>query len=73
MQPTDEVRIRAERLLFTHRLKSADAMQLGAASLWCDDAPAGVRFVCQDVQLRTAARREGFTVIPTSGQLGTTY
>ena len=68
--PTDEVRVRAERLLFNHYLKSADAMQLASTLLWCgDDARAAV-FVCQDRQLRVAARQEGFTVLPTGDQLG---
>ena len=69
IQPTDETRIRAERLLFSHRLKTADAMQLAAALLWCGDDPRAAEFVCQDNRLRTAARREGFTVLPTSEQL----
>jgi predicted nucleic acid-binding protein len=33
MQPTNEARVRAERLLFLHDLKTADAMQLAAALL----------------------------------------
>lgn len=69
-QPTDEVRVRSERLLFSRRLGSADAMQLAAALLWCDDDPREAVFVCQDDQLRTAARLEGFTVLPTFEQLG---
>jgi uncharacterized protein len=70
IQPTDQVRVRAERLLFAHILKSADAMQLASALLWCGDDPRAAEFVCQDRQLRTAARREGFTVLPSSEQLG---
>lgn len=73
IQPTDEVRVRAERLLFARELKSADAMQLGAALLWCDDAPEEVGFICQDRQLRIAARQEGFAVSPTSEQLGVPF
>jgi hypothetical protein len=69
IQPTDEVRVRAERLLFSHPLKTADAMQLAAALLWCGDDPRAAEFVCQDKRLRTAARREGFTVLPTTEQL----
>lgn len=33
IQPTNETRVRAERLLFAHDLKTADAMQLAAALL----------------------------------------
>jgi predicted nucleic acid-binding protein len=73
IQPTDEVRVRAERLLFLHDLKTADALQLASALLWCDDDPRGAELVCQDRRLRTAARREGFTVLPTSQQLGKSF
>lgn len=69
IQPTDEARVRAEHLLFSHPLKTADAMQLAAALLWCGDDPRAAEFVCQDKRLRTAARREGFTVVPTTEQL----
>jgi uncharacterized protein len=68
--PTDQVRVRSERILFSRNLSAADAMQLAAALLWCDDDPREAAFVCQDNQLRTAARLEGFTVLPTSEQLG---
>ncbi len=69
MQPTDEVRVRAERLLFAHRLRASDALQLGAALLWCDDRPRRAGFVCLDYKLRTAARMEGFDVLPDRVQL----
>lgn len=69
VQPTDRVRIRAERLLFNHSLRSADAMQLASALFWCEDDPRTAEFVSQDKRLRTAARREGFTVLPTLEQL----
>lgn len=64
VRPTDELRVRAERLLFAHPLKAADAMQLGAALLWAADSPARAEFVSLDRQLRTAARKEGFDVLP---------
>jgi uncharacterized protein len=70
IQPTDQVRVRAERLLFARELKTADAMQLASALLWCGDDPRAAELVCQDRQLRRAARLEGFTVLPTSEQLG---
>src|SRR5437899_4506017 len=37
--PTDTVRERAGRLLAAHPLRSADALQLAAAVVWCGDAP----------------------------------
>ncbi len=55
---------RARRLLATHNLRAADAMQLGAALLACADDPARLPFVTLDDRLAEAARREGFTVFP---------
>ncbi len=71
IRPTDEVRVKAERLLFAHDLKTADAMQLAAALLWCGDDPRAAEFVSQDKRLRIAARQEGFTVLPASEHLET--
>jgi predicted nucleic acid-binding protein len=62
--PTDEVRRRAGRLVASHPLRAADALQLAAALVWCEEQPAGEAFVCLDDRLREAARREGFTVLP---------
>ena len=54
------VRERALRLIATHALRAADAMQLAAALVAVSDRPAGHEFVCADVRLRDAAMREGF-------------
>lgn len=62
--PAEEVRRRAGRLLAVHPLRAADALQLAAALLWCENEPTGERFVCLDERLRGAARTEGFTVLP---------
>jgi predicted nucleic acid-binding protein len=62
--PTDDVRRRAGRLVAAHPLTAADALQLAAAIIWCEEQPAGERFVCLDERLRDAARREGFTLVP---------
>jgi predicted nucleic acid-binding protein len=62
--PTDEVRRRAGRLVATHPLRAADALQLAAALIWCEEQPHGEGFVCLDTRLREAATREGFTVRP---------
>jgi predicted nucleic acid-binding protein len=61
--PSDEVRMRARRLLRVHSLRAADALQLAAALVWAD-APAGQAFVTYDERLALAARLEGFTVFP---------
>jgi hypothetical protein len=62
--PTQAVRQRSERLLMIHPLRSADAFQLAAALLWAEDTPRGLEFVCLDQNLREAALKEGFTVLP---------
>jgi hypothetical protein len=45
-------------------LKTADALQLSAALLWCENEPDGRAFVCSNGVLRTAANDEGFQVLP---------
>jgi predicted nucleic acid-binding protein len=64
VQLTDAVKARAMRLLATHPLHAADALQLAAALVAAEDEPVGHEFVCLDVRLATAAAREGFTVHP---------
>lgn len=64
IQPTELVRQRAERLLMVHPLRAADAFQLAAALLWGGEDPVGLDMVCLDENLRQAALREGFNVIP---------
>lgn len=58
------VRARALRLLNTHPLRAADALQLAAALVACSERPESLGFVSLDGQLRDAARREGFQVLP---------
>ncbi len=60
----DLVRSRALRLLNTHSLPAADALQLGAALVVCGEKPEALPFVCVDDRLRNAARKEGFWVLP---------
>lgn len=64
VSPTDEVRRRAARLVAVHPLRAADALQLAAALIWCEEQPHGEVFVCLDARLRDAAQREGFDVLP---------
>lgn len=63
VQPIEEVRERAERLLGTHKLRAADALQLSAALVWCGDRPRGHYFIGSDGDLSIAAEAEGFSVI----------
>lgn len=59
----DLVRRHAERLVETHPLRAADALQVGAALVAAhDDAPA-LEFVTLDQQQAQAAEREGFHVL----------
>jgi predicted nucleic acid-binding protein len=62
--PTDDVRRRAGRLVGVHPLRAADALQLAAALIWCEEQPHGERFICLDARLCDAARAEGFDVSP---------
>jgi hypothetical protein len=58
------VRTRALRLLETHSLRAADALQLAAALIFCDEQTEGLPFVCLDDRLSDAARKERFPVLP---------
>jgi predicted nucleic acid-binding protein len=64
IQPGEILRERALRLLASHNLRAADALQLAAALVWAEERPAGRVFVCLDARLREAARLNGFTVLP---------
>ena len=64
VQPSELVRQRAERLLSIHSLRSADAFQLAAALIWAQESPPGLEIVCLDQNLREAAHKEGFTILP---------
>lgn len=64
VQPSLLVRQRAERLLMLHPLRAADAFQLASAMIWAQESPVGLEIVCMDRNLRQAAAKEGFTVLP---------
>lgn len=63
VQPVTAVRQTAIRLLRVHPLRTADALQLGAAIVAAEDHPATLPFVTLDERLAQAAEREGFVVI----------
>jgi predicted nucleic acid-binding protein len=63
IQPVEDVRDVAGRLLRIHALRAADALQLAAAIVWAGGRQTG--FVCLDDRLREVARLEGFIVYPT--------
>ena len=56
----EELRSHATRLLRTHRLRSADALQLAAAIIAADGSTSSLAFMTLDVRLAEAADREGF-------------
>lgn len=55
---------RAKHLAKTHRLRAMDALQLAAALIACGYKPARLPFVTLDIALASAARAEGFIVLP---------
>ena len=59
----DVVRRHAERLVESHPLRAANALQIGAALTAAEDDPAGLDFVTLDRQQALAAEREGFRVL----------
>lgn len=60
VEPSDEIRETARRLLRVHPLRAADALQLAAAFVAAERRPPTMTFVTLDNDLRTAAEREGF-------------
>lgn len=61
VQPIEDVRRHAGRLLRTHPLRSLDAVQLAAALVWSGGGPGEI--VVLDQTLRDAARLEGLTPV----------
>ncbi len=53
----------AERIVETHVLRAADALQLGAALVAAEDIAGALEFVTLDEHLAMAAEREGFRVL----------
>ncbi len=62
VQPVERVRATAVRLLRTHQLRAADALQLAAAIAAAEEHPETLPFVTLDEHLGEAASREGFAV-----------
>ncbi len=61
--PGDKLRDQAETLLDTYPLRAGDGLQLAAAMIWCQQKPAGRRFISADSRLCEAASHAGFTVL----------
>ncbi len=56
----EELRDHATRLLRTHRLRAADALQLASAIIAADGSARTLPFMTLDMRLAEAADREGF-------------
>lgn len=56
-------RLHAERIVMDYPLRTADALQLGAAIVAADGDPQSLELVTLDRRLAEAARREGFPVL----------
>ena len=63
VEPTNAVKRTATRLLRTHSLRPADALQLSAAIQAAEGAPRSLPFVTADAKLAEVAAREGFPVV----------
>jgi uncharacterized protein len=63
VNPSDDVREQAIRLLRVHRLRAADAIQLAAAIVAAGFQPGTMDFVTLDRNQAAAADKEGFRVI----------
>ena len=62
IQPLEDVRRTALRLLRAHALRTLDALQLASAWFASEGRPDTLDFVCFDARLASAAQREGFCV-----------
>ena len=63
IEPLEQVRKRAIRLLRVHPLRAADALQLAAALTASGEDPERMDLVSTDDRLSAAARREGFRIL----------
>jgi hypothetical protein len=63
VQPTEQLRELAVRLLRVHALRAADALQLAAALVAAEGHPGSLTLVSLDERLALAAEREGLRVV----------
>lgn len=59
----DLVRRQAERVVESHQVRAADALQIGAALVAASDQPESLTFVTLDIAQAEAAEREGLRVL----------
>ena len=65
--PSEPVRQTALRLLRTHPLRAADALQLAAAIAASEGVTTSLPFVTLDLRLAEAADKEGFPIVVPGG------
>ena len=63
VEPIDEIREIARRLLRVHPLRAADALQLAAAYIVAERRPPTLELVTLDDRLADAGAREGFVIV----------
>jgi predicted nucleic acid-binding protein len=63
VEPIDEIRETARRLLRVHPLRAADALQLGAAYIVAERRPQTLALVTLDERVAEAGAKEGFAVV----------
>ncbi len=63
IDPSDAIRETAVRFLRVHPLRTADALQLGAAFVAAEQRPSSLEIVTLDDRLAAAARKEGFVLV----------
>jgi hypothetical protein len=59
----ERVRQLAERVVESHPIRAADAIQIAAALVASDESPGGLEFVTLDTRQALAAEREGLRVL----------
>lgn len=61
--PDDQIRVLAAESLDKYVLRAADALQLAASLIWCQERPSRRNFICADRRLSQAAASAGFSVL----------
>lgn len=65
--PDDHIRELAVESLDNYVLRAADALQLAASLIWCQNRPSRRSFICADRPLARAATAAGFSVLDIPG------
>lgn len=63
VEPSDETREVARRLLRAYPLRAGDALQIASATVAAERRPSTLEFVTLDERQQAAARKDGFAVV----------